>query len=127
MTERERIIEALGEGGLIDITTRGWRSGRARRIEITFFNVGGRVYISGLPGKRAWVANLAADPHLIFHLKRGVTADLPATARIISDEAERRPVLAQVCRTWNREHQLEAFVARSPLVEITFEESLLAA
>lgn len=127
MTERERIIEALGEGGLIDITTRGRRSGRPRRIEITFFNVGGRVYISGLPGKRAWVANLAADPHLIFHLKRGVTADLPATARIISDEAERRPVLAQVCRTWNREHQLEAFVARSPLVEITFEESLLAA
>ena len=56
----------------------------------------GALYISGMPGRRAWMANLHADPRLTFHLKRGVEADLPATARIITDEAERRPILERI-------------------------------
>lgn len=128
MTERAAITAALREGGIVDITTRGRRSGEPRRIEIVSFNVDGRVYISGLPGRRGWLANLAADPRMVFHLKRGPRADLPARARIIRDEAERRPVLERVTEAWTRQSQLEAFVAGSPLIEVVFDdESLLAA
>ena len=43
------------------------------------------------PRKRAWIANLEADPHLTVHLKGPVAvADLPATARVVVDETERR-------------------------------------
>ena len=121
MTEPD-IVEALGRGGIIDITTTGRRSGRPRRIEIVFFNVGGRVYITGTPGTRAWLANLKADPHLTFHLKRGPMADLPATARIVTDQAERRAVAEAACRAWNRPGQVDAFVAGSPVVEVLFDE-----
>ena len=123
----ERVQAALATGGVVDITTRGRRTGEPRRIEIVFFNLGGRVAISGMPGKRGWYANLLADPNFIFHLKSGVTADLPATARPITDDAERRAFLAPITRQWRREAQFERFLADSPLVEVTFEDASLAA
>jgi len=65
------------------------------------------------------IHNLAADPRMTFHLKGPVTADLPATARVITDEAERRTVLAHVARAWNRD--IETMVAHSPLIEVSIE------
>lgn len=127
MIDQAPIAAALRRGGVIDITTTGRRTGRPRRIEIVFFGFDGHVYISGLPGRRGWLANLAADPRLTFHLKRGPVADLPATARIIEDEAERRPILERVCAAWNRGGQIEAFVARAPLIEVTFEDRTILA
>jgi deazaflavin-dependent oxidoreductase (nitroreductase family) len=118
----DRIRRALSRGHLIDITTTGRRSGRARRVELVFHNIDGRVFLSGLPGRRDWYANLVAHPHLTFHLKRVVQADLPATARPITDPVERRAIMAQVARHWNRT-DLEVMMARSPLVEVQFDEA----
>jgi deazaflavin-dependent oxidoreductase (nitroreductase family) len=112
---------ALDRGGVIDITTTGRRSGERRRIEIVFHNVDGRIVISGMPMRdrtRAWIHNLEADPSLTIHLKQGVVADLPATARIVTDEAERRDLLVHVARNWNRT-DVDAMVAWSPLIEVT--------
>jgi deazaflavin-dependent oxidoreductase (nitroreductase family) len=117
------IAAALRTGGVIDITTTGRRSGRSRRIEIVFFAIGGRVYITGSPGSRDWLANLRADPRLTFHLKRGLVADLPATARVVTDEAERRVVAQAACSAWNRPQDVEVFVARSPVIEVLFEDA----
>ena len=119
----ESLRSALARGGVIDITTTGRRSGSPRRIEIVFHVIEGRIYISGRPDptrKRSWIGNLEADPRLVFHLKRGVTADLPATARIVTDEAERRAILMHVARAWNRP-DVEVMVACSPLIEVTIE------
>jgi deazaflavin-dependent oxidoreductase (nitroreductase family) len=115
------IAAALEHGHTIDITTTGRRSGRPRRIEIVFHNIGGRIYISGIPRpeKRDWLVNLEADPRMTFHLKGRVEADLPAVARVIDDETERRSVLPHVARAWRRS-DLEAMVRYSPLVEVTF-------
>jgi deazaflavin-dependent oxidoreductase (nitroreductase family) len=121
------IAAALRQGGIIDITTAGRSSGQPRRIEIVFFNVDGRLYITGTPGTRAWLANVKADPRMTFHLKRGVSADLPATAREVNDEAERRAVATAACESWNRPGQVEAFVAGSPVIEVVLDDpSLLA-
>src|SRR5690348_9660378 len=120
---QDQIDAALERGQTIDITTTGRRSGRPRRIEIVFHNIDGRIYISGTPRqdrRRSWLANLEANPQFTFHLKGRVKADLPATARIIDKEAERREVLAHVARNWGRT-DLEAMVRYSPLIEVTFD------
>ncbi len=122
------LTAALSRGGTIDITTVGRQSGLPRRIEIVFHRIDGRIWISGLPSprRRAWIANLAADPHLTFHLKGPVAvADLPATARIVEDEAERRQILERVARAWNRS-DLDRMVRESPLIEVTIDEAAAA-
>ena len=80
----DQIKRALSRGHTIDITTTGRRSGEARRIEIVFHNIDGRIIITGSPRsdrRRSWLYNLDADPNMTFHLKGAVKADLPATAR----------------------------------------------
>lgn len=114
------IQRALGHGHTIDITTTGRVTGEPRRIEIVFFNFDGRLYISGTPNpnrERAWLRNLEADPRMTFHLKAPVQADLPATARVMRDPVERRPILEQVARAWRRDP--EEMQAHSPLIEVT--------
>ena len=120
----ERIQRALSRGHRIDITTTGRRSGAPRRIEIVFHNLGGRLYITGMPRAdrtRAWLLNLEADPHLTFHLKGAVTADLPATARIVTDDAERRAVFAEVVKVWKGQ-DVETMNRHSPLIEVTLDD-----
>ena len=113
------IRRVLRHGHNIDITTIGGRTGLPRRIEITFHSFDGHLYISGMPSQhtRAWLRNLRANPEFTFHLKALLKADLPATAREITDEAERRTVLAKVARAWNRDP--EPMVRFSPLIEVT--------
>jgi len=117
----DAIAAALARGHTIDITTTGRRSGKPRRIEIVFHNIDGRIYISGIPRreKRDWLLNLEADPRFTFHLKGRTQADLPATARVIDDDGERRQVLPHVARAWRR-NDLDAMVRYSPLIEATF-------
>lgn len=121
---KEAIDTALGHGHTIDITTTGRRSGQPRRIEIMFHNIEGRIYISGepYPRKRRWLLNLEANPHLTFHLKGKTRADLPAVARVIDDEAERKAILPHVARAWNRT-DVDRMVRQSPLIEVTFDKS----
>ena len=118
----ERVRAALARGGVIDITTLGRHTGRPRRIEIVMHNIDGRVYISGMPSprRRSWLANLETRPEFTVHLKGAVRADLPAKARIIDDEAERRLILAPIARGWRRK-DLETMVRQSPLIEVTLD------
>jgi len=118
----DAIRHVLRHGHTIDITTIGRRSGEPRRIEMTFHSFDGHLYISGIPNPertRAWLHNLRADPAFTFHLKQLLQADLPATAREITAEAERRAVFARIAKVWNRD--VETMVAHSPLVEVTIE------
>jgi deazaflavin-dependent oxidoreductase (nitroreductase family) len=117
----------------IDITTTGRRSGEPRRIEIWFYRFGDSIYLSGLPAPRTrdWLANLMAEPRFTFHLKRGVVADLPAVATVITDPDERRRVLAKFVDEYNDRRGddssvpaavLDEWVERSPLARVSFIE-----
>jgi deazaflavin-dependent oxidoreductase (nitroreductase family) len=117
------IRAALSRGGTIDITTTGRQSGLPRRLEIVFHRIDGKMWISGMPSprKRSWIANLEADPHLTVHLKGPVAvADLPATARVVVDETERRHVLDRVAQAWRRT-DVDRMVVESPLIEVTID------
>ncbi len=117
---KEEIDSALQGVHTVDITTTGRKSGKPRKLEIVAHNIDGRIYISGIPfpRRRSWLANLDADPHMTFHLKGKVRAEIPATARVIEDEAERRKILPHIARNWGRK-DLETMVKQSPLIEVT--------
>ncbi|MFI0350408.1 nitroreductase/quinone reductase family protein [Actinomadura sp. 9N407] len=115
----------------VDITTTGRRSGRPRRIEIWFYRAGGAIYLSGLPGERSWYANLRARPAFTLHLKHGVRADLPATARFVTDPADRHRILSEIVDDLNQPHdparivqptRLADWENGSPLVEIVLDD-----
>lgn len=113
---------ALRQAQVIDITTTGRRTGKPRRIEIVFHVIGGRWYISGMVGRRrAWLANLEADPRFTVHLKRTVRADVRAVARPITDEEERRSVFREIVKVWTNQ-DVETMVAGAPLIEMTFHD-----
>ena len=125
---------ATMEERTIDITTTGRRSGRPRRIEIVFYRFEDAVYLSGVPApqRRDWLANLAAEPHLTFHLKNDVVADLPAVATVITDPAERGRVLADFVGQFNDRNGpdspwptavFDEWVKHSPLAKISFVEA----
>ena len=117
----ERIQRALENDRTIDITTTGRNSGLPRRIEIWQYRYDGRTFLSGSPGTRDWYANLVRDPEFTFHLKGSVQADLPAVARPVTDEAERREVIPSILEDLGRgSGDVEDWVARSPLVEVEF-------
>ena len=66
-----------------------------------------------------------------MHLKHGVHADLSATARIVTDEEERRSAFTPFVTDMNqpgdparigRNTSVEAWMAGSPLVHVVFDD-----
>jgi hypothetical protein len=115
------VERAIENDRTIDITTVGRQSGEPKRIEIWRYRYGGRTFLSGSPGTRDWYANLVAHPEFTYHLKGTAQADLPAVARPITDEAERREVIEGILDDLGRgSAKLEDWVASSPLAEVEF-------
>ncbi len=119
----EAVQRALENDRTIDITTTGRRSGEPRRLEIWRYRHDGRTFLSGSPGRRDWYANLVEHPEFTFHLKGSAQADLAAVARPITDEGERREVIAGILEDLGRgSGSLEEWVESSPLAEVEFPE-----
>ncbi len=110
---------------VVDITTIGRRSGRARRIEIWCHLLDGQIILAASPGRRSWYANLAANPQVTLHLKHLgdiSNADRQVTARPIVEEAERRDVFTRLrAQSTFRQGQgmdVESWVRGSKLAEL---------
>jgi deazaflavin-dependent oxidoreductase (nitroreductase family) len=115
---------ALDQSQVIDLTTTGRRTGQPRRIEIFLHHDDGRLYITGMPRAdrtRDWIHNVAADPHVVVHLKQSVVADVPATARVVTDLDERRPFIEAAARRWRRTDVPE-MLQHSPLIVLSVDE-----
>ena len=50
-----------------------------------------------------------------------MSADLPATARVITDEAERRAIFSKVTQVWKGQ-DVETMTQYSPLIEVTLDD-----
>ena len=117
----------------IDITTTGARTGLPRRIEVWFYRVDGRIYLSSSPARRGWYANILANPKFVFHLKHGVRADLWAVGSPVPDRAQREAVFSAIIADLNQPRNpagipqpvepLEAWMQGSPLISVAFLES----
>jgi hypothetical protein len=86
-----------------------------------------------MPVPRDWYANLRAHPRFMVHVKHGVTADLPATARPVDEPTRRRVITAvldlqnrpDIAARVSRRQDLDEWLALSPLVEIVFDDEEL--
>ena len=122
MDEAIRVIPETGTQ--ITITTSGRRTGRPSRKEVRLYNLNGRFYITGSPGRRDWYANLLANPQLTVHLRRRVQADLPARATPIRDLSRRGEVVFLIHqRRGGTLGQLEVMLEHIPLVEVHLTDS----
>lgn len=120
----DQIQRALSQDRTIDITTIGRTSGVPRRIETWFHRLNDRFYMTGSPGRRDWYANLVTNPDFTFHLKGTATADLPARAVPITAPEEKRAILHVITSRLDQSHNLDDWVERSPLVEVTFNQAI---
>ena len=86
----DALRRALRESFVVRVSHRGRRTGIRRVLETTFTWDGGlRVYLSGYPGRRDWVANMAADPHVTLHtVEAHPRYDVPARARVLNRGTE---------------------------------------
>lgn len=122
----ESIKKALKTDMTVDITTTGRKSGQPSRIEIWAHYLDELVIITGTPGTRDWYANLLANPRMTLHLKGDVSADLPAVARPVTDEKERRAILTKIKRfsRWpqRRNMNVEERLRGARLIVVDLEE-----
>lgn len=117
----EKTFNALHRSQVIDLTTTGRRTGEPRKIEIFLHEKDGLLFITGMPRAdrtRDWIHNIAADPRVIVHLKQSIAADIPTTARVVTDPDERRPLMAAAAGRWGRT-DVDEMVKHSPLVVLT--------
>jgi len=114
----------LHHSQVIDLTTTGRRHGQERRIEIFLHHDDGQLFISGTPRAdrtRDWIYNIGADPHVVVHLKKSVVADVAATARVVTDPDERRPLIELAAKRWGRT-DLPDMLRHSPLIVLTIDD-----
>lgn len=117
----DAIRTALHHSQVIDLTTTGRRTGQQRRIEIFLHDEDGQLFITGMPRAdrtRDWIYNIGADPSVVVHLKQSVVADIPATARVITDPDERLPLIEAAAKRWGRTDVAE-MLQHSPLIALS--------
>ena len=130
---KEEIRIALKTDRTIDIITTGAKTGLPRKKEIWFWNIDGRIIISGTPSAggekgairpRDWLANMKAHPQFLFCLKESVKVNLPARAVEITDVQDRRRLMSAPETKWYRDqgNSVEDLVKGSPIVEVFFED-----
>jgi F420H(2)-dependent quinone reductase len=67
---------------------------------------------------RDWIHNITTNPNVVVHLKKRVLADLPATARVITDEDERLPLIEAAAKRWGRT-DVANMLRHSPLIVLS--------
>jgi deazaflavin-dependent oxidoreductase (nitroreductase family) len=112
-------VEELARHLTVDLTTTGRRSGRPRRIEIWWFHVGERFYITGTPGPRDWYANILADPKVMVHAGG---RDLEGLAYPVLDPATRADVFDHPKTRWySTQAERQRLIDEAPMVEIVLD------
>jgi deazaflavin-dependent oxidoreductase (nitroreductase family) len=95
---------ALREGFAVRTLHTGRRTGAPRMVETTFaWDGADHLVLSGYPGARDWVANLAANPRasVLVPTEQAVYA-IPVRARVLRARRERVPHLLRFVGRWAR-------------------------
>jgi deazaflavin-dependent oxidoreductase (nitroreductase family) len=121
VTISDEAQRALDRDLVIDLTTTGRTSGEPRTVEIWFHRINGRYYITGWPGARGWYANLIENPRLAITFTQSERISIAATARLVTDDAERRSIIGAVFEVegGSARGDFESWVASSPVIEFT--------
>ncbi len=103
MTDLPKKLRAvLRDSFYIRTTMTRRRSGGQRTVETTYYwNGADEVVLSGYPGRRDWVANMAAKPVVTLHtVEFEPCYDIPGRARVLWNTDERLPHLFNFIGRW---------------------------
>jgi hypothetical protein len=116
----------------VEITTIGAKTGRKRRIEIWFYRVHDKIYLTTQPARRSWYANLLRNPDFTFHLRSPHRADIPAVAEPALDRESRRRIFDEIISDLNQPlhrpyisqqvQPIDEWMTGSPLMHVTFQQ-----
>ena len=105
----------------IRVSHTGRRSGLPRVLEATYLWDGKRAYVSGYPGKRDWVANLAAHPEQTLYTVEGSPLmKVPVRARVVREFDERTLLIMAYVKLWTLRPRANRRVIRFSLEVIKF-------
>ena len=98
----DALRRTLRESFVVRVSHRGRRTGIPRVLETTYVWDGAlRVYLSGYPGRRDWVANMAADPSVTLYTIEGQPRyQVPVMARVLRGRDERMPHVLAFVERW---------------------------
>lgn len=114
-------LRRLANVRTVNLTTVGRQSGNPSTVEIWWFAIDGRFFITGTPGPRDWLANVRANPGVTIEAN-GETHE--GVAREITNNATRREVLSHPDTRWYRSQvELDRLVEEAPMIEIHFTHS----
>ena len=114
----EDIRGELMKGGVVDITTRGRRTGEARRIEIRLHVIDDEVYLTDPPGPRSWHANLLSYPDFHLHIKRDLVADFDVRATDVIGNEEMGRVYRRILENIGKPEELVLHIKNNPLMHV---------
>lgn len=102
MTLDDGLRRALASSFVVRVTHTGRRSGAPRVLETTYYWDGGdKVYLSGYPGRRDWVANMGAGADLTLYTVEGRPwLEVPVRARVVRDRRERSAHIMRYVERW---------------------------
>ncbi len=119
MFDTETLDRILDSSFVIRVTHTGRRTGIPRILESTYYWDGkNRIYLSGYPGRRDWVANMSAQPSVIVHtVQDGPWLEFDAEARVVPDGDERYAHILNYIERWSslpgREQRFLRLIIRS--------------
>ena len=105
MTLHDDFDRILKDSFVIRVSHVGRRSGLPRILETTYYwdRDGGGIYLSGYPGKRDWVANMAVHPEVTVYTVQGTPwLEAPARAQVVVGRDQRMTRILPYVSRWGR-------------------------
>ena len=98
------LVKILNKSFLIRISIKGRRTNTTKVVELTFYwNGQKKVYLSGYPGKRDWVANMKTHQNVTLHtVEFNPKWDIPSKARIVTNQEERIVYILKYIERWSK-------------------------
>ncbi len=104
MTPDDAFRRILDASFVIRVSHVGRKTGRPRVLETTYYWDGrNKIYLSGYPGRRDWVANMSANPNLtLYTVEGGIWMEARVLARVVRNRRERMPFIINYVEHWSR-------------------------
>jgi hypothetical protein len=106
------LVKILNNSFLIRISIKGRKTKTLRVVELTYYWDGDKkIYLSGYPGKRDWIANMKTHQNVILHtVEFEPKWDISSKARIVENQEERITYILNYIERWSKRPGYPRFI-----------------
>ncbi len=98
------LVKILNKSFLIRISLKGSKTKILRIVELTYYWDGHKkIFLSGYPGKRDWVANMKTHQNVTLHtVEFEPKWDIKSKARIVENQEEKIQYILKYIERWSK-------------------------